>query len=222
MHVIEKKTCGRRRHKEETVNNRSSKMWAAATCVAVTVMIGCAVDQTQEAQAPAVDVEVDPGRWPEYDVRWADIEVGTSERTITVPVVRVDKQTRRITVPYIDVNPPGAREREERVLSIDVDVPHSGYELQIVEVRASADDLWVIGQLRETSTPARQMKTRVSDRVMIKAPPNLDVRIVVVGEQPDGNDHLRFVESMDALQKMIPETARLLYRRNALPGVKGA
>ena len=204
------------------MNNSSWKMWVVANCVAVTAMIGCAVDQTQEARPPAVDVEVDPGRWPEYDVRWADIEVGTSERTITVPVVRVDKETRRITVPYIDVNPPGARERQERVLSIDVDVPHSGYELQIVEVRASADDLWVIGQLRETSTPARQMKTRVSDRVMINAPRDLDVRIVVVGEQPDGNDHLRFVDSMDALQKMIPARARLLYRRNALPGVKGA
>jgi hypothetical protein len=204
------------------VNNSSWKMWTVANCLAMIAMIGCAVDQTQEARAPDVDVKVDPGRWSEYDVRWADIEVGTAERTITVPVVRVDKETRRITVPYIDVNPPGAREREERVLSIDVDVPHSGYELQIVEVRASADDLWVIGQLRQTSTPSRQMKTRVSDRVMIKAPRDLDVRIVVVGERPDGNDHLRFVESMDALQQMIPDGARLLYRRIALPGIKGA
>lgn len=204
------------------MNKSSWKMWAVANCVAMASLVGCAVDQTQEARTPDVDVAVDPGRWPEYDVSWADIEVGTSERTITVPVVRVDKETRRITVPYIDVNPPGARDREERTLSIDVDVPHSGYELQIVEVRASADDLWVVGQLRETSAPSRQIKTRVSDRLMMRAPRDLDVRIVVVGEQPDGNDHLRFVESMDALHKMIPEAARLLYRRNALPGVKGA
>ena len=202
--------------------NSSWKIWAVANCLAMTATIGCAVDQTQGARVPDVDVEVDPDRWPEYDVRWADIEVGTSERTIIVPVVRVDKETRRITVPYIDINPPGSRDREELVLSIDVDVPHSGYEVQIVEVRASADDLWVIGQLRETSTPSRQMKTRVSDRLVIKAPRDLDVRIVLVGEQPNGNDHLRFVESMDAVQQMIPEGARLLYRRNALPGVKGA
>lgn len=204
------------------MNNSSWKMWAVTNCIAMTAMLGCAVDQTQGAKAPEVDVEVDPGRWPEYDVKWADVDVGTSERTITVPVVRVDKETRRITVPYIDVNPPGARDRDERVLSIDVDVPHSGYEVQIVEVRTSSDDLWVVGQLRETKTPSRKTKSRVSDRVMINAPKNLDVRVVVVGERPDDNDHLRFVDSMDALQPVIPDGARLLYRRNALPGVKGA
>jgi hypothetical protein len=204
------------------MSNARWKRWAVASCFAITAMTGCAVDQTQGAQAPDVDVEVDAGRWPEYDVSWADIDVGTSERTITVPVVRFEKDTTSITVPYVDVNPPGARDRAERVLSIDVDVPHSGYELQIVEVRASGDDLWVVGRLRETAAPSRQMQTRVSDRVMLNAPRDLDVRIVVVGERPSGNDHLRFVDSMDALQQMIPDGARLLYRRNALPGVKGA
>jgi hypothetical protein len=180
------------------------------------------VDQTQGARAPEVDIEVDPGRWPEYDVDWAEIDIGTSERTITVPVLRIEKETRQISVPYIDINPPGARDRDERVLSIDVDVPHSGYEVQIVEVRASGDALWVLGQLRETATPSKEMRTRVSDRVMINAPSDLDVRTIVVGQQPDGNDHLRFVDSMDAVNQMIPEGARVLYRRNALPGVKGA
>jgi hypothetical protein len=190
-----------------------------SACVIATA--GCAVDQTQGARAPDVDVEVDPGRWPQYDVRWADIDVGTSERSITVPVVRVEKETRTINVPYIDINPPGARDRAERALSIEVDVPHSGYEVQVVEVRASGDDLWVIGQLRETATPSAQTRTRVSDRVIINAPRDLDVRTIVVGEQPDGNEHLRFVESMDAVQQIVPNDARVLYRRNALPGVKG-
>jgi hypothetical protein len=185
-------------------------------------MAGCAVDQTQGARAPDVDVEVevDPGRWPEYDVRWADIDVGTAERTITVPVLRIDKETRRITVPYLDIDPPGARDREERVVSIDVDVPHSGYEVQIIGVRASGDDLWVIGQLRETGTRSRSVPTRVSDSVMINAPRDLDVRAIVVGKQPEGNAHLRFVDSMNALQQTIPESARVLYERNALPTPK--
>jgi hypothetical protein len=206
---------------EEAVNSSSWKMWAVTNCIASMALIGCAVDQTQGARAPEVDVQVDPGRWPEYDVRWADIEIGTSERTITVPVLRIDKETRSITVPYIDINPPGARERGERVVSIDVDVPHSGYEVQIIEVRASGDDLWVIGQLRQTATPSRKVQTRISDHVMVNAPRDLDIRTVVVGEQPNGNDHLRFVESIDALGQTIPEDARVLYRRNALPGVKG-
>jgi hypothetical protein len=182
------------------------------------------VDQTQEARAPDVDVEVDAGRWPQYKVNWADIDVGTSERTITVPVVRIEKETRKITVPFIDINLPGARERDEQAISIDVDVPHAGYELQITEVRASGDDLWVIGTLRETGTRAAQVLTRLSDRVVINAPEDLDIRRVVVGERPASadNEHLRFIESMDDLDRVIPDGARLLYRRNALPGVKGA
>jgi hypothetical protein len=209
---------GRRRMVMKTFSSTLS----AVVGFCVIAMAGCAVDQTQEARPPDVDVAVEPGRWPAYDAGWADIDIGTSERTITVPVLRIEKETRQISVPYIDINPPGARDRDERVLSIDVDVPHSGYEVQIVEVRASDDDLWVIGQLRETAPPSTRMRTRISDHVMINAPLDLDVRTVVVGEQPDGNEHLRFVESRDALQPMIPDGARVLYRRSALPGFKGA
>jgi hypothetical protein len=157
-------------------------------------------------------------------VNWADIDVGTSERTIMVPVVRIEKEPRRITVPFIDINPPGARDRDERAISIDVDVPHAGYELQIAEVRASGDDLWVVGSLRQTGTPAAHVMTRLSDRVVINAPEDLDIRTVVVGERPSRaeNEQLRFIASMDDLKQIIPHGARVLYRRNALVGVKGA
>lgn len=202
----------------------SLSLRAVVSCLSLAMVSGCAVDQTQEARAPDVDVEVDAGRWPQYKVNWADIDVGTSERTITVPVVRIEKETRQITVPFIDINPPGARDRDEQAISIDVDVPHAGYELQIAEVRASGDDLWVVGTLRETGTPRAQVITRVSDRVVINAPEDLDIRRVIVGERPSGadNEQLRFIGSMDGLEQIIPDGARLLYRRNALPGVKGA
>ena len=204
------------------VTQRSLSLRAAVSCLSLAIVSGCAVDQTQEARAPDVDVEVDPGRWPQYKVNWADIDVGMSERTITVPVVRIEKETRQITVPFIDINPPGARGRNEQAISIDVDAPHAGYELQIAEVRASGDDLWVVGTLRETGTPKAQVITRVSDRVVINAPEDLDIRRVVVGERPRGGDNekLRFVASSDELERIIPDGARVLYRRNALPGVK--
>jgi hypothetical protein len=197
-------------------------MWAVVGWLPLAMVIGCTVDQTQEARAP--DVDVDAGRWPQYEVNWADIDVGTSERTITVPVVRIEKESRQITVPFIDINPPGARERDERAISIDVDVPHAGYELQIAEVRASGDDLWVVGSLRQTGTPAAQEMTRLSDRVVINAPEDLDIRKVVVGERPSlaENEQLRFIASMDDLKQIIPDGARVLYRRNPLVGVKGA
>jgi hypothetical protein len=61
--------------------------------------------------APDVDVDVDPGRWPQYDVNWADVEVGTSERMVQVPVIRVEREAREIAVPYIDIDVPGAGRR---------------------------------------------------------------------------------------------------------------
>ena len=192
-------------------------------CMVGVVLLGgaaCDVQQTDPAKAPDVDVDVDaePGRWPEYDVQWADVDVGTREETITVPVVRVVEEEREISVPYIDINPPGARDREERTVTMEVDVPHPGYQFQIAEIGAAADDLWVIGGLTETGKPEganAEATTRVSDQVVVNAPSDLDVRKVVVGARPDGvyNQQFRFVDDMQALNTLIPGTARVLYRR---------
>lgn len=183
----------------------------------VVLVSGCQVEQEQQADLPEADVDVQGGQWPEYDVRWADVDVGTEERTITVPVVRVEQETREVTVPYIRVGPPGGATSEERTIAMELDVPHAGYQLQIVEVRAGGDNLWVIGRLQEQpGEAAAQAITRVSDRVVIDAPGTLDVRKVIVGMRPASatNQELQFVDSMDALSSRIPEDARVLYGRS--------
>jgi hypothetical protein len=176
---------------------------------------GCSAEQTQPAEAP--DVDVQGGQLPRYDVNWADVDVGTSERTVTVPVVRIERETREITVPFIDVNAPGAGDREERTISMELDVPNAGYQLSIDEVRAAEDDLWVIARLTEAQDPGAQAMTRVSDHVVVNVPEDLDVRKVVVGERPTGvyNQQYQFVESMDALEQRVPQGARVLYRAAA-------
>lgn len=185
-------------------------------CVAL-LAGGCTAEQTQEGRAPDVDIDVDPGRWPDYDVQWADVDVGTSERTVTVPVVRVEQETREVSVPYIDVNPAGARNREERTITVAADAPSAGYSLRITEVRAAQDNLWVIADLMPPADGASaQMVTRVSDHVVINAPGELDVRTVIVGRRPDGmsNQQHRFVDSRDALDQLIPQGARTIYQRS--------
>lgn len=192
---------------------------AVAAVLAVFTVAGCEVEQTEPAEAPDVDVRVDPGEWPDYDVKWADVDVGTREETVTVPVVRVEEETRQVSVPYIDINPPGARDREERTIQVELDAPHAGHQLQIVEVRASGDDLWVIAELRESDQAAAQVVTRLSDQVVLNAPADLDVRKVIVGERPSGhyNQQHRFVDSRGALDQMIPQGGRVLYTRGAAP-----
>ena len=50
-------------------------------------LVGCKVRQTQEAEAP--EVEVKGGQLPEYDVSTADVDVKTKETTIEVPTVDI-------------------------------------------------------------------------------------------------------------------------------------
>lgn len=192
-------------------------VWMIAAVVSVFGWAGCTAEQTEEGRAPDVDVEVDPGRWPEYQVNWADVDVGTTQRNVSVPVVKVEKEQRQVSVPFIDINPPGAGEREERTVAMEVEVPHSGYNLEITEIRAAGDDLWVIGTLRETGDMSAQVMTRVSDQVVVNAPEGLDVRKVIVGERPEGvyNQQYRFVSSMNVLSEQIPQGARVIYQRES-------
>lgn len=201
------------------MNRRAAIVWVVASSLTMFAAGGCTTEQTQPAEAPDVDVDVDPGQWPQYDVKWADIDVGTREQTVTVPVLRIEQETRQVSVPYIDINPPGARDREERTIQVAVDVPHAGYQLQISEIRAAGDDLWVIAQLNESETAAAPVMTRVSDQVVVNAPADLDVRKVVVGQRPEGlqNQQYRFVESMGTVNQAIPQGGRVIYQRGAAP-----
>lgn len=51
----------------------------------------CDVEQTKEGELPDVDVSATEGQLPAYDVDTADVNVTTEERTVEVPVVKVDE-----------------------------------------------------------------------------------------------------------------------------------
>jgi hypothetical protein len=54
-------------------------------------MAACTVEQTEEGNLPEYEVEqTEEGNLPEYDVDAAEVEVGTEEKTITVPTVEVN------------------------------------------------------------------------------------------------------------------------------------
>lgn len=55
-------------------------------------LAACSVEQTEEGEAPDVDVEA--GQMPEYDVEPADVDVGTD--------------TTQVITPDIDINDPDA------------------------------------------------------------------------------------------------------------------
>ena len=53
-------------------------------------LAACDVDQTKNAQLPDVDVNATGGQLPEFNVEGPTVEVGSENRTITVPTVDVD------------------------------------------------------------------------------------------------------------------------------------
>ena len=191
------------------------------TCGIVAVLLltlGCSVERTQEARAPDVDVDVDPGQLPKYNVKWADVDVGTTERAITVPKLEIKREQETVQVPYIDINVPGAGDREERTVTVELEVPNSGYDVQIKEIRAAGGELWVISELQKTAgQPAAQAITRVGDQVVIRSPEDLDVRKIVIGSRPEGvyNRQYTFVENRSALDGRVPSGSRVIYQRRS-------
>jgi hypothetical protein len=178
---------------------------------------GCTAEKTQSAKAPDIDVDIDPGRWPKYNVKWADVDVGTTSKTVTVPKLEWKREEVQVQVPYIDINAPGATDREERTITVELEVPHSGYDVQIREIRAAGDQLWVVSELKKTGE-AKGGYGRVSDQVVVNAPEDLKVRKVIVGERPEGvyNRQYTFYSDMSTLQQRLPQGGgRILYQRSS-------
>lgn len=70
------------------------------------VSTGCRVEKEQAGEAPEVDVNVEPGKLPEYEVEGPEVDVGTQEKTITVPEVEVTQEEKTITAPDVDIQLP--------------------------------------------------------------------------------------------------------------------
>lgn len=59
----------------------------AILCAFGMLIGGCDAEQTEEGQAP--EVQVEPGEAPEYDVDTPEVEVGTETEEVEVPTVDV-------------------------------------------------------------------------------------------------------------------------------------
>lgn len=170
----------------------------------------CSVEQEEAGSLPDVDVEVEPGNLPEYDIQGPDVDIGVTERTVTVPKVVVVQEEETVEVPYIDVSLPGA-DQVERTLTPEVEVPTGGYDLTIQEVYAVNDELWVVSRLEEVDPNAPEAAVRVSDRVVLNAP-DMPVRHFIIGERPDAsfNEQYTFIDSREAIDPEL-SAGRQLY-----------
>lgn len=53
-------------------------------------MASCDVTKEEAGEAPDIDVQVDGGELPEYNVEGPEVDVGTEEKEITVPDIDIE------------------------------------------------------------------------------------------------------------------------------------
>ena len=122
-----------------------------------------------------------------------------------------------IEVPYLDVDMPDDdddTEKEERNIVIEAEVTDNEHTLEIKEIWASNNNLYVVSELKSTDQTIGDKKMRVSDQLMLKAR-DLNVKHYIIGERPDRvfNTQHTYVKNMDALKSKIKGDYKVIYTK---------
>ena len=177
------------------------------------LIISCDVKQKKETKLPDVDVDVDvdAGQLPTFDVDWADVNVGMKTAKVMIPKVVIVMEEEEVEVPYIDVDMPNSGEKEELTLMVQAEVTDKEHTIDIKEIIATENNLYVISRLKELSTSLGDKKLRVSDQVILNAP-DLNVKHIIIGEKPNRvfNDQHKYVKNLAEFKKGL-KNPRVIY-----------
>ena len=189
------------------------------TIMAATVLYSCDVNQTKKTKLPDVDIDVDTeaGQLPSFDVDWADVNVGTTTKTVKVPKVVVVMEETEVEVPYVDVDMPNdddTLEKEEQTLMVEVEVTDKEHKIDIKEIRAMNNNLVVISMLEEMDQSINDKKMRISDQITLNAP-DLNVKYYIVGEKPDRifNTRYKYFKTIEDLNQKIGDDYKVIYKK---------
>lgn len=184
------------------------------TLAAVALIYSCNIQKEEKGEMPEVDVDIaaESGELPEYDVDWASVDVGTTTKMVEVPKVIVVTEEEEVEVPVIDVNMPN-EEKSQRSIVVEAEVSDNEHDLEIKEIKASQNKLYVISKLEKLDKSIGNQKMRVQDQVELNAP-DLEVVHYIVGEKADNviNNQYEYVDSMDNLESDI-KNAQTIYSK---------
>lgn len=195
----------------KNLRNRTLTLPSTALFAAIALTAGCDVDKTQAGELPDVDVDVESGSLPSYDVDWADVDVSTTTETVTVPKLKVVMEEESVEVPSIDVDLPGDDEKVRRTIQVSAQVASDSADLEINEVYQLDDTLLVISRL--TGATEGDSKQMVTDQIVINAP-ELDVRHVIISDRPDAphNEQFRYVPNRSSIQRDLDRSNKIYSR----------
>jgi len=180
--------------------------------LAMITTTSCNIDKKGQTELPEMDVEVEEGNLPEFDVDWADVDVSTATKTVEVPKVIVVMEEEQVEVPTIDIDMPN-EDKYEQDLIVDAEVDGVEHDIEIQQIRATNNRLYVIATLEELGTSLGDKKMRVQDQVSLNAP-DLDVKYIVVGKKPNRiyNNRNMYVATMDDLPANVKD-AKVIYTK---------
>lgn len=178
-----------------------------------TLIYSCDVDKKGKVELPEVEVDVEKGNLPEFEVDWADVDVTTTTKTVEVPKVVVVMEEEEIEVPVIDVDMPEDDEKYEQDLVVEAEVTDVEHNIEIQEIRATNNRIFVIATLEALEADLGDKKMRVQDQVTLNAP-NLDVKYIIVGNKPNRvyNNKNMYVTTMNDLSQNVKD-AKVIYQK---------
>jgi len=178
------------------------------------IFTSCQVENTKKAEVPEVEVDVEDGEMPKYNVEWADVDVSTRTKTIEVPKVVVVMEEKEVEIPYVDINMPDSKDKEEQIVDVEIEVTEESREVNIEEVYLADNQLVVVSKLENTGEDLEGKKMRVSDRIILNLPQDKDVRVkhYVIGERPTGsyNSRYSFVNSKSEISEDISNAKQII------------
>jgi hypothetical protein len=175
------------------------------------ILTSCDIKKTEGGDMPEVDIDIqaESGELPEYDVDWMSVDVATTTKMVEVPKLVIVMEEEEVEVPVLDIDMPG--EKSERTLTVEAEVSGTDKDLDIKQVRATKNKLFVIATLEDAGTDLQGKTIRKQDQVMINAG-NLDVEYIVVGDRANRifNNNNRYFTTMEDLDADIAN-AKVIY-----------
>ncbi len=178
-------------------------------CV-VGLLMSCNIEKKKDGELPTVDVDIDAeaGELPDYEVAWADVNVGTTTKTVEIPKLVIVMEEEEVEVPFIDVNMPDDKwgEKEEQTIMVEAEVADFEHDINIEEIWAKENNLYVVASLEKLETSLEDKKMRISDQVTLNAP-ELNVKYYIVGERPERvfNTKYKYMNSMEELKDKVDD-----------------
>lgn len=191
------------------------KLLINLSILSILALFSCDVEQTEKGDLPDVDVEVtsEEGNMPEYDINWMDVNVGTKTKTVTVPKLQVTMDEEEVEVPYITAQWPADFDQEvmEQTIMVQAEVINDDAELEIEEIYAAPNVLYVISELEAEDDENENVNSlRLTDQVVISAP-DLAVKHYIIGGKParSFNNAYSYIDSMEDILDRLDNTQKI-------------